>query len=547
MKKKTIFLLIMVGIICLGLITITSCKRKEIDEPQVQGPDGFHISLSGRANPATLYVPQSEPAVSSQITVTVLNNDASPVANHQVIFQEEMGLGYFDGYKISDIRTTDANGVARINFFIPPLANVKNSIKTNIIATLVDDNRLDNNLARIDDVIPIQVIPYVQQGVMIHGHITSASGNGIGGIPVYLVEDSQCPTCCPSAVTVTRSSGSYEFYVKSGWAGTITPQADSYSFTPESYSFSCDCPVIQDIMNLDFVGAFAGGETLTADITQWDVLAIGGTVTVNIYNSTGDASIAYTAIPDAPWISVSPNSGSTPGQITIIVSENTTGEERQGAVNIAATNTQDQTLTINIDQAGNEVSGDARLAVDVNTINAPVTGITTTVNVYNSGSAEDIDYIITVIGSPSWISTGGKTDGTTDDNIDITVSPNNEGARTAQIRLTPTSTGATQEVLITINQEAGAAVAVDITSRSVQAAGENFTVTITNSTNTDTLTFTLSNADSWISASPTSGTTPATVTVIVDSNGTGQVRTGVITVTANNGSKATITISQDPS
>ena len=437
--KKNILSIKIISVLVIGILmfSMTSCKRNKEGEPELIPNAGFRIALSGTANPSTLYVPEAQPPRNSQITVRALHNSGEPAEGFQVIFQVG-AVGYLNDFKTSIVESTDSRGMVYATFFLPPSVNVKASIFTNITVTLVDDGRLDSTTAAVEDVIPIRIVPFMTQGIIIHGRITTPAGNGVGGISITLAGGA---FGVGDAITVTRHSGSYEFYVPAGWYGTITPTSASYSFIPTSYVFDITAPVISDIDNLDFVAIFAGGETLAADITVWnDVPIIGGTQAVNVYNSTGDAPIGYIVIPDSPWVHVSPNSGTTPGGFTITVDENTTGAVRSGSITISATDTSATSITITINQLGGEAPNDARLAVDLETLNLPWETNAVTVNVYNSTTSHSISYIVTSIPDNDWIAVSA-TSGTTPTTLTITVLDNYEGARTGQVILTPTSIG----------------------------------------------------------------------------------------------------------
>lgn len=535
-KNNFIYLIILISVI--GLLTGTSCKRNSVPEPDTHKPAGFRIILSGTADPSTLYVPQAEPAVSSELSVRALNNDGTPVVGRKVVFQVG-AYGYLNNYQVSDVQTTNQSGMVHRTFYIPTQANIRSTIQTEIKVTLIDDGRLDSTLAQITDTIPIKIIPYMEQGLIIHGRVVTPAGTGVGEVTVYL----EGADGNGSAIGVTRPSGSYEFYVMGGWYGSITPSAEGYSFTPGSIEFTTANPINSDTYNQDFIALFEGGNNLTVDVETWEnIPPSGGTLTINVYNSTGDSSIGYIVIPDMEWISVNPATGSTPGSFTITVDENSTGEDRSGTVSVSATDTATSEATVTISQLSHEVGTDATLSVDRTTISVDAAGSTETVNIYNSTSDDTIDFIVTP--NESWL-TVNTTTGSTDSSVDITIDPNTGSARTGTITITATTTGVTNPTrTITVNQEAGGSIALDVTSRNVLASGESFTVNVTNPTTSDTLTWTLSNSDSWINANPTSGSTPGSFTITVIPNGTGSTRTGVYTVTGSNGSTATLTINQ---
>jgi hypothetical protein len=503
---------------------------------------GFRISLSGTANPSTLYVPETGQPVFSEIIVRALNSNGTPAEGFDVIFREGL-YGYFNNFKNSVVDTTDSQGIAQATFFLPPGASIKADVMTNVTVTLVDNGRMDNSLSPVEDVIPIRLVPYVTQGITIHGRITTPAGNGVEGVSVTLDGD----VGLADAVTVTRPSGSYEFFVAAGWYGIITPSSEGYTFVPDSYTFDVSSPIVVDIYDLDFVAIFAGGQTLAADVTTWDNVPIAGdTQVVNVYNGTGDSPISYFVVPDSNWIHVSPNSGTTPGSFTITVDENTTGTDRNGNITISATDTSVSSVTISISQLGGEAPSDARLAVDLETLNLPWETTAVTINVFNSTTSEGINYIVTSIPENDWIAVSA-TSGATPSTLTITVLDNYEGARTGQVILTPTSIGVSNTVTITVNQEAGPSIALDIETKNVAVGGETFTVTVTNPTNSDAVNFTVTSNDTWLSFTPTSGNTPSGISITVNANGTGQIRTGVVTFTDENNNEVTLTITQQGS
>jgi len=539
--KKNILTLFIISITLIGVVSLSSCKRGSNPEPTVIGPAGFRIAISGTASPSTMYIPESEPQVSATITVRAVNNDGTAASGYDVIFEEGL-LGYFEGYKNSITKTLDGNGTTSIIFFIPAAANIKNTQVTNIKVTLVDDGRLDTGiLSQIFDYIPVEVVPYIQQGIVLSGHVLTPAGNGVADVTITLAgADNNLNTA-----TVTRSSGSYEFLVPSGWYGSISADAAGYSTSPTNYTWTVASPATYDRDDLDFIASFEGGNNLATDITEWNNIPIqGGTQLVNVFNGTGDATITYTVAPTTGWITVNSSSGSTPGSFIITVSENTDSGERTGEVVVTASSGESSSVTIAVNQMGNDVGEGARLAVDLTTINFENTASSETVNVYNSTTSDSINYIITR--SANWIGISSNS-GSTNDNFTVSALANTEGARSGTITLTPTSTGANNIVTITVNQDAGASIITDISVFNTgQAGGDTQQVTVTNPTTTDILTWTVDSDETWIGLSPTSGTTESgTFTITIQAaNPNAASRQGIITVTASNGATAVILVVQ---
>jgi hypothetical protein len=539
--KKYIGLPLLIVMMIGGIFTMNSCKRSKVEDPGTHKPSGFYISLSGTASPSTLYLPTVDSVVESTITVKALKNDGTPAAGYPVVF-EAGSVGYFEGYRYSDERNTNINGTTQIRYYV---SNVRGTLMNQITATLRDDRRLDNPaLGSVVDYIPLKIIPAFPQGIVLSGEVRNPEGNGIEGV-VILLEGADGNA---SGVTVTRPRGNYEFFVAAGWYGSITPDSPGYTFVPANYTFDSFNAVYFDMDNLDFIAYFESGNTLAADVTSWEVPAEGGTQKVNVFNATGDAAIDYTVAPSTPWIHVSPTSGTTPGSFTITVDENTTGADRNGTVIITATNVQGATVNINITQKGKEVSSDARLEVDRQTVTFTYVGGQESINTFNRNTSDSIDYIITP--SETWITLSTST-GSTDDSFDIIVGANNTGEpRTGKVILTVTTTGVSNsQVEIIVNQEAGPAVAVSPDTYTAKAAGgESFTVYVYNKNTSDVLYWTAANLDSWIYFTPASGTTGNSFTVTIqNANPTSNPRQGVITITASNGTQATVIVTQEGS
>jgi hypothetical protein len=541
--KKSAWIFILILATVAGFITLSSCKRSNVDDPEVIGPAGFRISLVGTADPSTLYVPDTTPAVYSVIKVRVLKNDATPVTGHDVVFQHG-GYGYFEGFKASAVKTTNAAGEAQITYFLPPGTAVKAEQVTTLTATLVDAGRIDSSiLTEVVDYIPIRVIPYVSSGLILGGTITTPAGNGIENIVVTFAGSEGNK----SGFSLTQSDGSFEFLVAGGWYGTISPSADGYSFTPSNYEFFNTSPIYNDYLSLDFVGSFDGGNNLAADVTQWMVEVEGGTQSVNVYNATGDSPISYSIVTNTDWLHVSKTNGVTPGNFVMTAEENHTGSDRTGLISIAATDTAASNVTINVTQSGNETHSDAKLEVDRETLNFDANGGTKPVNVYNSKSSDNIEFVVTN-NIEEWLTVSDSI-GVTDMTMAFICSPNNEGPeRSGVVILTVTSTGVSNsEVRITVNQDPGASIKVEpdvINAR--QSGDESYTIMVSNSGTDDyELTWTAENDDTWIAISPTSGRVGNSFVITVQTaNNSQNERVGVVFITADNGAKASVTVKQ---
>lgn len=343
--KKTIIILFVTMVATIFLST--SCKRTTVPDPDFIDPAGSRVILTGKASPSTLYIPQTNPPVYSDITIEAKKNDGTPMANFKIIFEQE-GWGYFEGFRASDTRWTNGQGIAQIRYWVPAGSAVKTDTLTYIRATLVDDGRFDNPMAQVNDLIPVRIIPYQTQLVCLHGKVRTNLGEGIPNVIMELSE--------MGGVTLTRVSGSYDICVAPGWAGTITPNLSGYTFIPTNYDFT-NSPVTTDLYNLDFYAE--GGPTSALTIVPTTVTfatSAAGSSNITVYNSGSTISIPYTISTSETWITIdgsSARSGATEQTHTITVQANA-GVARTGFVTIYADdpNTSGSPLVFTVTQAG---------------------------------------------------------------------------------------------------------------------------------------------------------------------------------------------------
>jgi hypothetical protein len=201
-------------------------------------------------------------------------------------------------------------------------------------------------------------------------------------------------------------------------------------------------------------------------------------------------------------------------------------------------------VTISVTQSANEVSGNAVLSADITSISASSLATTTTVNVYNSGSNETIDFVITP--SHSWI-TVSKTSASTDTTVDITATANNGGARTGTVTLTPTTTGVSGNVVITVSQD-GITMTANPTSAFLGQGAGNSERIYFSASDGSSITFSVSQGITWLTIGTSSGTT-GTVSNFIEfttstANNTGSNRTGTIIVSSPNAPDVSVTVTQ---
>jgi len=334
-------------LLAFGLVLLSSCTRSSVEDPDMQGGAGFRIQISGTASPSVLYVPETLPSVSSNITARVLKNDGSPAVNYTVIFQTD-DYGYFDNYKISVSKTTDGGGNARVNYYIPPGTRAIGDTRIDLKATVVDDGRHDIPfLSEIYDYIPIRIIPYdAREMVVISGNVWAC--NGEVGLPGVVLEFSN-----GGGLAVSRNSGSYDVFVPWGWTGTIQPDLDGFSFFSNSIVISN--PLYRDLLGQNFYGT-ANNKGLIVNPDTFDIVSAGATSQEVWVGSVDNlCSISYNVSPGADWITITAGeeTGTTENSFHFDVAANASGVTRTAQIVVISTTPGlISEVTINVSQDG---------------------------------------------------------------------------------------------------------------------------------------------------------------------------------------------------
>lgn len=231
--RKYIILILMISI---GIFAITSCKRSEVNDPDMTGPAGFRIILSGTANPSTLYTTDNGSLLTSAIIVRALNNDGSPAVDKNVIFEQYVDsniYGYFDNKYNVAVGITDGQGYVQKTFKIPYSNYIQGNSTITIKVTLSDSGRLDNSLSEVYDLIPLQLISRggvapPEGDIQIGGEVLTTGGSGLAGVAIGFTQGI-------SGTAVSRDSGSWGTLAPYGWTGYVIPTKSGYHFNPQSY------------------------------------------------------------------------------------------------------------------------------------------------------------------------------------------------------------------------------------------------------------------------------------------------------------------------
>jgi uncharacterized protein (TIGR03437 family) len=235
--------------------------------------------------------------------------------------------------------------------------------------------------------------------------------------------------------------------------------------------------------------------------------------------SLGGSGLSFTLASDSPWLSATPTSGTTP--VTATVSVNPAS---------LATGTYHGNITVSATGAGN-----SPLAIPVTFTVAPKPTVTVTPPTLNfvavlGGSnppTETVNVTATAatpvsaaVSGASWLSVT-LSSSQTPTVITAAVNPAGlaEGTYTANVVITtPSATVTTQSVPVTLNVISQSQITTNPTSLTLTGRAKGPAVTAPlNLASASPASFTVSaGATSWLTVSPATGTTPATVTVTAD-------------------------------
>jgi uncharacterized protein (TIGR03437 family) len=329
------------------------------------------------------------------------------------------------------------------------------------------------------------------------------------------------------------------------YTGTITVTAPGAANSPQSF------PVTLNVNNSTVASSLNVSPTALYFGYQ-----IGGTNPVNSQSvsvTTPNTTSSITATPvtsscGSNWLQVTSFASSTP--TTLIVSINTTG----------LTTAQTCSGTINISASTIGASAQIPVTLTVATtslLNISPAGLTFTAQ-YGSTSATPASISLsstdntplTYTATPSssgWLFVS-PTSGTTPSAVTVSVSPTLLGPGTYTGSVTIQSPGLPSAVLVpvtlTITQTAAlSASPTSLTFTQVQGAAAPAGQALTVSSGGGNTIFTATSSATWLTVTPSSGTTPATVTVTANGSGlTAGTYTGTITLTALGSTAASATV-----
>ena len=252
---------------------------------------------------------------------------------------------------------------------------------------------------------------------------------------------------------------------------------------------------------------FGATNTLNVSSTAVSLAAAASSAPVSV-----TANVSWAISDNQSWLTVSPTSGSNNGSFTVSASANTGSAARTGTVTITGGGL---TRSISVTQAA-PVSNNLTLSAAALSLAAAAASSAVSVTANVSWSVTD---------NQSWLSVSPAS-GSNNGSFTVSASANSASASRSGT-VTVTGGGITRTIAVTqAGQSSTNNLAVSTSTLSLAAAAASSTISVTAN-----VSWTVSDDQSWLSASPASGSNNGSFTVSTTANTASASRSGTVTVT----------------
>jgi mannan endo-1,4-beta-mannosidase len=222
------------------------------------------------------------------------------------------------------------------------------------------------------------------------------------------------------------------------------------------------------------------------------------------------ANVSWTVTDDQTWITATPVSGANNGSFTVSATVNTGTTSRTGTVTVAGGGL---TRTVSVTQAAPTANN---LALSQTSLSFASAAASSAVNVTANVSW-------TVTDDQTWLS-ASPTSGSNNGSFTVSATANT-GTTSRTGTVTVTGGGLTRTVAVTQAGTTASTLTVSATSLALASGASSGTFSITSN-----VSWTVTDDQTWITVSPTSGVSNATVTVSATANAATTSRSGTVTV-----------------
>jgi uncharacterized protein (TIGR03437 family) len=271
-------------------------------------------------------------------------------------------------------------------------------------------------------------------------------------------------------------------------------------------------------VNLTVTSGGSGAISATPSSVSFSQVLGGAAPSTQTVQLSDATATSFTAAATAPWLSVSPTSGTTPATLTLSVdATGLSAGAYQGSVTITAGTTPISVpVSLTVTSTG---SSGITLTPSSATFSQSLGGTAPNPQTIQLSSATAASF--TAASTATWLAVS-PTSGTTPANLVLTVNASGLSAGTYQASITVTagSTVAAVPVTLTVSNAGPVTITAAPSALSFSqalggAAPSPQTIQLSSTTPTS---FTAGTTTSWLSATPPSGTTPANITLTIRSS-----------------------------
>jgi trimeric autotransporter adhesin len=455
-------------------------------------------SFTATANPSGITPPSSGAACGGTITISA-TNPATGAAAPNSPYTIPVALFVSSNALLSVTPATVPAFTAQVGNASSPLSqNCTTNGSTNCVLTVSNTSTTDSLTVTVNATTSDSV--NWPNGLFAEPTTVTIQPNASVTLTIGLVFVPSTAGTYSATVTLTATAASGKTVLDSPWVIPVTLQVTAATLTPSPTS-------------LNFTQT-AGGP---APATQ----------TITVSSSSGAVlNFSASVSSSTPWLTVSPTSGATPTTITVTANGSTLNPSSTpytGQITLTAPGAAPVNVTVNLTVSGG-------------TISATPTSLTFT---QAAGGSAPAAQTITVSGTPGALNfttsagttTGGNwltaspTSGTTPGSVSVSVSAGTLAVGTYNGTVTITSSGATGSpisvpvtlMVVTPQTLTVSPTTLTFTAITGQSSPASQTVSISSSGTGATFTAaaTTASGGTWLTVSPTSGVTPAQLTVSV--------------------------------
>jgi uncharacterized protein (TIGR03437 family) len=319
-------------------------------------------------------------------------------------------------------------------------------------------------------------------------------------------------------LSVSPSTGSVPATVVITADPSVLPSPGTYTGYVDIFGSSGD----EQLVFVSYIATAGSAVTLSANpssvsFSQPTGGPAPGSQTVQL---TSSSPTSFTAAPTVPWLSVTPSNGTTPASLTLAVVNSAAleGQTYQGAITISGGGAQ-SSISVSLNVASGGGSGTITASPSSVSFSQVLGGAAPSTQSVQLSAANATSF--TAVSTATWLSVSPAS-GTTPGNLTLGVDATglSAGAYQGSVGITAGTTTISVQVSFTITSAGSSGITLTPSSAtfSQSLGGPAPNSQTLQLTTTSAASFTAASTAAWLTVTPTSGTTPGTLTLSVDAS-----------------------------